>query len=217
MPTSRDPRVSFAFGVGLLRAFYLREGHIQVPREHQEGYFALGLWVEDARAKPDYFTADQIAELSAFDRWSWGSSDRRSRSDRADFEKGLDELRKFAAAHGHTRVPQLAEGRSTPLGRWVKRRRREYFENTLSIDEIEALEAFPDWAWNQQQADFESHVASLAEYASEHRTTRLPTNFKDATGFGLGRWVAKQRAAYHAGELSERRCVQLAQVPFWHW
>ncbi len=75
----------------------------------------------------------------------------------------------------------------------------------------------PGWVWDQQQADYDAHVESLNAYAIENHTTQVPATFKDLTGFGLGRWVAKQRADYRSGVLSEKRRVQISKVPGWRW
>lgn len=215
MSGSRDPRTAFALGLNFLQAFILRERHCAVPRDHREAYFALGLWVEDARARREQFTEAEQRALEELDGWTWGGTDRRSRSDRASFESGLRALREYVATNGHARVEQTKGGKVTSLGGWVKDRRREYVEGTLSIDEIDALEAVEGWEWSQQEADYRSHVEALHRYALENHTTHVPASFRDDTGFGLGRWVATQRKLEQENALNPARAALLNNVPYW--
>ncbi|MFF4653733.1 Helicase associated domain protein [Streptomyces sp. NPDC001380] len=74
---SREQR--FAQGLEAVRAFHAREGHLRVPRAHQEPVtgpdggvttVALGVWVNNTRARRDKLSPEQTAALDALDiRW----------------------------------------------------------------------------------------------------------------------------------------------------
>jgi hypothetical protein len=78
------------------------------------------------------------------------------------------------------------------------------------------LESFPAWAWNPFESDWEAAFAHLERFASREGHTRVSQSQVE-DGYRLGRWVAKQRAAYSGGRLSQERIARLEALPGWVW
>jgi len=57
----------------------------------------------------------------------------------------------------------------------------------------------------------------LCKYVKQEGHARIPKEYVTKDGFKLGAWVARQRAAYKAQELSSKARRKLEQLPGWIW
>lgn len=65
---------------------------------------------------------------------------------------GLESCRRYAAAHGHARVPSDYVDPETGhrTGYWVTRQRRSYARSEMSPERTAELAALPGWVWFYQ-------------------------------------------------------------------
>jgi hypothetical protein len=83
--------------VGALKSFKDREGHCRVPRDHIEGNFNLGRWVDHNRQRESKLLPERKEQLN--DLWFvWDSQVK-------NFDAGIIALEKFKARENHCRVP----------------------------------------------------------------------------------------------------------------
>ena len=121
----------------LLGRFVAREGHADVPEEHEEDGKPIGNWVANMKYLRAWrnLRPEWESRLESLPGWRWLSGD--------DFFL----LARFAVEQSHTRVPvdYVDEGR--PIGQWVKELRKTYSMGMLSQDWIRRLERIPGWEW----------------------------------------------------------------------
>ncbi|WP_307873712.1 MULTISPECIES: helicase associated domain-containing protein [unclassified Frankia] len=66
----------------------------------------------------------------------------------AEFARGLDAIRQWAAAHGGTDLPHgCVDESGFPLAVWVATQREAHLEDRLAPDRRAALESVPEWRW----------------------------------------------------------------------
>jgi hypothetical protein len=66
----------------------------------------------------------------------------------AEFARGLETIRAWAAAHGRTDLPQgYLDESGFPLAFWVAAQREAHLEDRLAPDRRDALESIPGWQW----------------------------------------------------------------------
>jgi hypothetical protein len=89
-----------------------------------------------------------------------------------------------------------------PLGSWVIRHRGEHKEERVQPDRVARLEALHGWRWDTPEARWEAHYTALRGYADRHGHARVPSDYEEADGVKLGKWVVVQGATRKRGELS---------------
>ena len=104
-----------------------------------------------------------------------------------------------------------------PHTRWVNEQRTNYKDGKLPTERVSALEAVPGWCWDQLEAEFVENLERLRNFAANNGHARVPSNYRDETGFPLGRWVYHRREAYKKDKLSKERIAALESVPGWVW
>lgn len=111
------------------------------------------------------------------------------------WDRGIRALRKFFEEEGHAEVPtQYRDSDGFALGKWVSGRRRDIQRDRLSQERYGELlqngffemKPEPDWDEGYQH---------LMAYVKEHRTARVPREYRTASGYPLGEWVAEQEDA----------------------
>jgi hypothetical protein len=137
-PPSEDEKFDSVFL--LLQRFVAREGHADVPAEHDEEGVHLGTWVANMRYSQANggFPKQWAARLEELPGWRWLSGN------------DLVLLKNFALREGHTRVPEDHYEEGRPLG-LVVRDWREFHRkggNWRLTPEFERrLEAIDGWEW----------------------------------------------------------------------
>jgi hypothetical protein len=137
-PPSEDEKFDRAFL--LLQKFVAREGHADVPPDHDEDGVHLGNWVANilySQASGN-FPKRWAARLEALPGWRWLSGN------------DLVLLKNFALREGHTRVPEDHYEEGRPLGLAV-RDWREFHRRggnwRLTPEFEQRLESIDGWEW----------------------------------------------------------------------
>ena len=114
------------------------------PQNTKVDGYKLGHWAHLRRQeyRNGKLLSERIEQLEALPGWVWDLA-------AADFDEGLDRLRKFVEKHGHATVPAayLSED-NFKLGGWVLSRRQGYKKGKLLPERIEQLEELPGWVWD---------------------------------------------------------------------
>jgi hypothetical protein len=201
---------SWEFWFGLLQAFVERAGHCRVPKDyrHDDGY-ALGIWVDNQRARQSKLSSERTGRLQALPGWVWEPYE-------ADWEDAYARLRSFAEREGHSRVPTAyRDDDGYELGSWVHNQRRS--RGAGKDERVRRLEALPGWTWDTRDASWEDGYARLLSFVQREGHSRVPDAYQADDGFGLGTWVGSQRTSRRNDELSEERARRLETLPGWVW
>lgn len=201
-------------GIAELRLFIEKHGHARVPKLYTApSGFNLSTWVQRRRQayQDRELSAGEIAELQALPGWTWTRRDEW-------WDRGVAEVRRYAAVHGHARIPQsFVTPRNYQLGRWACRRRREYRAGKLSADRIVELELIRGWTWDKREDRWQRGIVELRRFIATRGHALVPSSYKTPTGFDLGSWVFNRRAHYRAGRISAERIAELEAQPGWTW
>ena len=199
---------SWDFWFGLLQNYAEEHGSCLVPaRSKLADGLQLGNWVANQRAFKAILSDGRKSKLESTVGWTWEPF--------ADqWETGFDQLQKYVAANGTSRVPQSFQtNEGLYLGRWVAKQRRG--RDTLSSDRTSRLQALPGWAWNAVDDLWEVGFKHLKSYEKEHGHCFVPAKYKSTDGYALGAWSTRQRSS--GDSLSAERREMLDGLAGWVW
>ena len=111
------------------------------------------------------------------------------------------QLQTFVAKEGHADCPHGYKDPTTgfDLGVWVQRQRMYKRKGTLSPEREKLLtELGVTWEGvldEKSDKTWDAHYKQLQTFVAKEKHANCPHGYKDpTTGFGLGRWLATQRA-----------------------
>lgn len=122
--------------------------------------------------------------------------------------------KQYRDAHGDLLVPKnyVCPGEER-LGRWIERQRARYndvasIDRRLHDDEIALLEQI-DMVWKlEYRSEWADWLKALDWYKDVYGSIDVPKDFVHGV-YSLGNWIAKQRMAYAAGQLSPAQIEDL--------
>lgn len=190
-------------------------GNARIPATYKtEDGYKLGQWVDVQRRNfvKRTLTADRKQRLEDVPGWTWDPP-------RADkWEEGFSQLLSHVQQTGHSRVPYSAKLNDyPPLGTWVDRQRQNYAKDILERDRQRRLEDVSGWTWNSIDDQWDEGFEHLLRYVLEHQHARVAFDYNATDQYALGKWVARQRAAYTKRTLNPERQRRLEEVPGWTW
>lgn len=200
-------------GYSRLKKFVNESGNCSIPEKYTlaDGY-GLGAWTGVQRRSKDSLSEERKAKLESLEGWHWAIHQPNVVS--KQWDKGFEELRKFATATGDCAVAgtyKLEDG--FKLGLWVKTQRRN--EGRLTNEQRNKLESLRNWSWNRTADRWELGFRHLEEYLREHDNCLVPFDFVNSSGFKLGTWVSYQRG--NQSRLSIDRVGRLEKMDKWKW
>lgn len=133
-----------------------------------------------------------IKELILADKARKEGKEIRAIDFRTQYEKQWDDtfalLQEFVAEHG--RLPFYNEEyKGVQIDRWLKRHLEKDKDRPARMEKLKSLNGLSKW---------EQHYQQLQTFMAEHG--RLPKLGEKQDGFGLGRWVHKQRQYLNSTE-----------------
>lgn len=215
-------------------------GHTRVNYRDTSENYNLGQWVAkqrtekrkfDAGINPHYITAERIQKLNGIE-FDWNVSLRSVRNDWDQMWAGnFEQLRKYQARNGHTRVPSnkgTASYQVIKLGRWATKQRKDFRDLWLGksqlmtqerLDKLELLNfefiiPMHSPSFGKSFGKWEDMYSALCQYSKEHGHSRTPYTSN------LGKWVALQRYQRNRKErgkesiLSDSRIKKLDRLDF---
>ncbi len=230
------PRVSWELRQLQVAAFF--EQHGRWPRRRgskamplRPGEKELGNWCNNQRQrwkgtqKPP-LTPEQVAALEAMDGWVW------EEWRLEPWEARYQQVAAFRQQHG--RFPRQQATESKPfeegeqgLGNWCDRQRQRWRGNTkppLTPEQVAALEALPDWRWDEWAEVWEERRKQFATFVQQHG--RLPRQVGSRARpllegeKELGRWCSTQRLRWRGTEkppLTPQQVAALESLTGWRW
>ncbi|MCD8154550.1 MAG: Helicase associated domain protein [Clostridiales bacterium] len=185
-------------------------GHLLVPAEYEtEDGVCLGSWIgslrswEKAGARQKYLTPERIRMLDDLGM-VWDVSD-------YYWERNYAAAARYYGEHHHLNVPRTyVTEDGIRLGSWLYRiyslRKGIGKGVPPTREQIRRLDAIGmDWS-ARAESKWQNGCREAEIYVREHGNLRVPVKYVTETGFPLGSWIQRQRAAYKKGTLlSERR------------
>jgi hypothetical protein len=198
-----------------LLKYSLREGHSEVPFLHIEEGLALGRWRSNQQLAywQKRLSAERIEALERVVGWTWRFKEPTVRH---GWEVGYQRLQEYVTREGDANVKANHVEQGFKLGAWVNRQRTQFKTHRLIHDRAARLESIDGWVWNVLDANWDKGFAALESFVRRERHARVPGAHVES-GFLLGAWVSKQRAAFAAGNLSADRQMRLEGLPGWSW
>ena len=191
----------------LAREWHAEHGHLNIPNTLAGGVRnPLGQWIVRQRQyrRAGTLSDGRIRRLDALGM-IWEHRD-------SAWLRSLDALAAYRQEHGDTFVPQRYARGGFRLGAWVSQMRAKYAAGKLSAQRIADLEqAGMVWRDDTSQSMRRKALASARSWHRAHGTLDVPYNTRHE-GVRLGAWLAKQRTAHAAGELSADIAEPLAQL-----
>ena len=189
-----------------LRAFVASKGRIPRRGETEEA-----LWLNQMRGsyREGVLPQDKIATLEAIPGWSWHAH-------QTSWDEHFEVLSSYAQREGHALplVDWVEEG--VPIGKWASKQRHAYVKGRLSTERRARLESLPGWAWDANDARWNSHYYAMVAFARREGHSRPKRRWIE-TGLKIGGWAGHQRSAYGQGQLSADRITRLEALPGWTW
>ena len=196
----------------------------------------VGRHTRAARAAEDAAAGQSAARRSGGRR---GGSER----DEEQWDKWLEQLIQYRAAHGDALVPYV-KGKGAAcavpacggvnhkqLGKWVSKQRSDKKDNDrwMTPERIAKLKAVDGWVWDTYEHAWGVKLAELKDFQRIHNHARVPARgcskkckhagCKGAKHKALGMWVAHQRRfkRQRSGRLTSARIAALEKVKGWLW
>jgi len=119
-------------------------GHVKVPR-NPKNYKGVGLatWVQSQRTNYNKgkLTQERISQLESTPGWSWNPFE-------TLWEDSFAALERYASKTGSANPPRTFVDDGIKLGIWAGSQRQKFRKNELAKEQINRLEALPEWSWH---------------------------------------------------------------------
>lgn len=201
-------------GFQQLQRYLTLFGNARVPGGYVaiDGY-KLGGWTKKQRAKKaeKRLSQDQINRLEALLGWSWDPFSEQ-------WEEGFQQLQAFVKQHGNARVRQTyvtTEGYN--LGKWTTQQRQKKSKNSLNNEQIDRLEALPNWTWDPLAEQWEEGFEKLQAYLKRASNSKVKAKDPSSSDSMNQRWISKQRQNKSKNILDQGQIERLEALPGWSW
>jgi superfamily II DNA or RNA helicase len=183
-----------------LTTFKAREGHCMVPKDHVEGTFKLGQWVQTQRTDRGKILPERRERLDTIG-FVWEPL-------KDAWDEGFAALTTFKARESHCRLPiDHVEG-TFKLGRWVQAQRNN--SSTTPPQRRQRLDAI-GFVWDVLASAWEEGFAALTAFKGREGQSRVPRSYEEGA-FKLGQWVRVQRM--HRNNVPVERRQRLDAIGF---
>ena len=189
-------------------------GSARVPQKYicPDG-FKLGYWISHQRIdkSKNILSQDRIDCFEGLPGWSWDAF-------KGQWEEGYEQLQSYQKESGNSKVPNsYVSLDGFKLGFWVGRQRKYKTDNKLNQDQINRLEAIPDWSWDVLMDRLEKNFEQLHSYVKQYGNSRVPATYVSLNGFKLGSWVSVQRKNNSNNLLTQDQIDRFEVIPGWVW
>ena len=127
----------------------------------------------------------------------------------SSWDSWYGKLKSFKEEFGHCNVAIDYEDK--PLASWVSAQRTRKKKNSLTIEQIDKLDAL-DFTWNGHLDSWQKNLLKLIAYKSQYGDCNVPIGWElDEI---LSRWVVNQRNRKSQNNLAEDRVAKLEAIGF---
>lgn len=128
--------------LGALTAWSAANGHSRIPTDAVVDGVRLGRWAHEQRTlrARGLLPRSRQAQLDALPGWAWSPWE-------AAWERAFSLIHRYAATHGHSRVPQTYWCEGFALGAWAKAQKELQQKGRLPDQRAHRLEQLPGWVW----------------------------------------------------------------------
>ncbi|MBF0294906.1 MAG: helicase associated domain-containing protein [Magnetococcales bacterium] len=187
---------------GELQAYRRQHGDCAVPA-HLPERPELAEWVARLRkAGPDVLSAARLARLEEIgfvwdlEAYAWDQECRR--------------LERFAAIHGHARIPEHYE-KDPRLSEWCNRQRLLWRRERLAPERIARLHGIR-FVWDLEEAAWEDAFSQFLQFKKWRGHGKLPNHHPEDVA--LGKWAERQRREWSLQKLNPTRQERLTGAGF---
>ena len=182
----------------LLEHFEEREGHIDVPKHHEEDGAKLGVWIKTQRAR---YKKGKLDESYQRRLENLGVS---LDPHAEQWERCYVLAKQYKDQEGHCRVPIARYDGDVNLGIWARDQRKLYKNGKLSANRREKLDAL-GFSWDPHADQWERNCTLLEQFREREGHCNVPHSYEE-DGVKLGTWVDTLRRLYKMGQLD--KCYQ---------
>jgi len=195
--------------------YYAENGVLDVPCNYvTENGVSLGEWLKclrkwkNAGAHRNYLTPERIRQLDQIGM-VWDMLD-------YYWERSYQAAYKYFLEHRNLDVPaKYVTEDGIRLGAWIQRLRfagnGEKKETSLTADQIKRLDAIGMIWSDRNERQWDQYYEKVRQYYQRHGTLSMPQQYV-MDGMKIGSWLSRQKAAYRAGRLSERRAGKMEAI-----
>jgi superfamily II DNA or RNA helicase len=190
--------------LNILRHFYEKFEHTEVPETYRMDDFALRAWVKDQRKNWDKLSNRQRQELKETgfildpheELWL----------------QGFETYKSYLANGGSLLVPSQYHYGQINLGTWLNSQRQNLKNGKLSqsrkklLQDVGFVEVVNDFVWKR-------NFRLLANYSKKHPLQNIPVDHV-TKGVNLGSWAMTQRSQFKKGLLSTDQISKLKEIDF---
>jgi superfamily II DNA or RNA helicase len=204
-----ETTAAWDFWYGMLLSYISQHGDARVPPDYLWDGHRLGQWLNNQKAalRRGTLAVERRRQLEVLPGWTLTPVE-------DDWRRTYDEVVAFARKSGHVGIPATESQR---LHTWIGQQRKLFRRGKMPRASQRLLEALPGWTWDPRQDQWNRAMNSLRGYVKDNGTARVVAGFRDATGFDLGAFVAKQQDLHAGGELAAARIAELEALPRWTW
>ncbi len=120
-----------------------------------------------------------------------------------------EEAKQYYEANGDINIKQpYIDKYGGKLNKWVKEQKKEYLKEkhgNLNKDQIKLLEMLHIAGEYKLDVRFIKGLKAFKQYIKQNDSVLVPSVYKTADGYGLGKWLGKQKNNYNKGRLSENK------------
>jgi hypothetical protein len=191
-------------GFNALESFYLREHHLDVPKNFVEDGLNISnfIVVQKRKRNKNTLSADQIRLLDKIN-FPWSPIQEK-------WTAAIKALIKFRDREGHSDVPTFHIEDDFHLGEWVSVRRRLKKKNKLSSAQITQLNEL-GFVWDSFDLKWESGFRALLKFKRREGHTNVPPGHIE-DNVKLYSWTISQRTMQD--KLTQDRLRRLHEINF---
>lgn len=198
--------------------YYMKYQHLNVPKDYRTADgIALGVWLSNIcaayrKSSGQSLTAQQKERLEAIGL----PLSVQTKAD-LDWQANYEKAKQYYIEHGSLEVPyDYTTKDGFRLGYWVRRHKkgRKAKSDIRVTEERRRLLNEIGMIWDTDEvteSSWQQYYRLAEKYYKEHGNLKLAARAK-YDGMRLGNWIARQRAAYRAGKLTEEQHQKLHSI-----
>jgi hypothetical protein len=187
-----------------LEAYYMENGHSDMPRTHEKKTLANWVWIQRQRYKGGYRKAGPLtpAQVSLLEKlgFKWDLHE-------DNWMESFEELK----AYGTKNAGKFDPIEDETLSRWASSQRRAYHHGELAQERVDKLNEIT-FTWESASSEnlWQNYYAEIKAYHQIHGDANPPRLSIPR----LGGWCVHQRQARKAGKMPEHRIKLLDELGF---